>query len=268
LIKKAGYSLHAAPGLTCVTLTQFEFRIVSFLDKKPISAPDSPDRTKAGGPFEHLAPQEIIAVVGSSHRLLVNKYCAYRPMLVLPTAKYAPQTDDLDDSDIAAVWAVVTAFKTPQMVIYNCGVNAGSSQGHKHLQVFPLQTSMSQGLFPGRATSSEQIESNISNVPFIHFVLRITAAATPREIYQKYRRLLNETRTALERAQAGRDYNVVFTADWIVLIPRRTAVWGGPFGANAAGMLGIVTIPNKQQRDQWAELGYTDYLAKLGIPRE
>jgi sulfate adenylyltransferase (ADP) / ATP adenylyltransferase len=189
-------------------------------------------------------------------------------MLVLPSVKYAPQTDDLDRSDIAAAWAVLKEFKTPQMVIYNCGANAGSSQGHKHLQVFPLASLISQGLFPARATSSKHIENKISSVPFKHFVLRITAAATARDVFEKYQRLLIETRKALEAAQAGHDYNVIFTADWIALIPRRTAVWGGPFGANAAGMLGIVTIPTKQQRNQWAELGYTEYLARLGIPQD
>ncbi len=126
---------------------------------------------------------------------------------------------------------------------------------------------MSQGLFPERATSSEHINDAIPNVPFIHFVLRISATATSRDVYWKYCRLLEETRKALDLARAGHDYNVVFTADWIALVPRRTAVWGGPFGANAAGMLGIVTVPNKQQKDQWAELGYTEYLVRLGIPR-
>lgn len=189
-------------------------------------------------------------------------------MLLLPTVRYSPQTDDLNESDIAAAWAVLKAFSTPQMAIYNCGVNAGSSQGHKHLQVFLLPTSMSQGLFPMRANSSERIMNMISNVPFKHFVLRTTADATARDLFGKYQRLLKETRVALERAQAGSDYNVIFTVDWIALIPRRTAVWGGPFGANAAGMLGIVTVPNQQQRDQWAELGYTEYLTRLGIPQD
>ncbi|ERF75605.1 hypothetical protein EPUS_04585 [Endocarpon pusillum Z07020] len=187
-------------------------------------------------------------------------------MLVLPSVKYAPQTDVLNGSDIAAGWAVLKAFKTPPMVIYNCGANAGFSQDHKHLQVFPLPSSMGQGLFPARATSSKHIEDMISNVPFKHFVMRITATATARDVFEKYQRLLIETQKALKAAQTGHDYNVIFTADWIVLIPRRTAVWSGPFGANASGMLGTVVVPSRQQRNQWAELGYTEYLARLGIP--
>jgi sulfate adenylyltransferase (ADP) / ATP adenylyltransferase len=190
-------------------------------------------------------------------------------MLVMPTIKYAPQTDDLDISDITVAWRVLRAFQTaPHMAIYNCGANAGSSQGHKHLQVFPIPSLMSQALFPSRATSFENIESRISNVTFKHYVLRIRMNDAANDVFDKYQLLLKETRAASAQARTGNDYNVVFTTEWITLIPRRIAILGGAHGANAAGMLGIVAVSSKDERDQWAELGYTKYLAKLGIPRD
>lgn len=64
-------------------------------------------------------------------------YCVYRPCLVLHTNAYRPQTEALDETDIAATWAVLRGMETPCMILYNCGVEAGSSQGHKHLQVLP-----------------------------------------------------------------------------------------------------------------------------------
>jgi ATP adenylyltransferase len=69
---------------------------------------------------------------------------------VIPTRNYALQTDDLDLSDINAAWSVLKAFQTPSLIIYNCGINAGSSQGHKHTQVFPLPAHQ---LWPSKATS-------------------------------------------------------------------------------------------------------------------
>ena len=107
---------------------------------------------------------------------------------------------------------------------------------------------------------------NISGVPFKHFVYRLPQAATTADVFELYQSLLTETQHALRKAKAGTDYNVIFTTEWIALIPRRTAVWGGPHGANGAGMLGMITVPNQQQRQQWAHLGLTDYLATLGIP--
>lgn len=81
----------------------------------------------------------------------IQKYCVYRPMLILHTTLFAPQTDDLNQTDIAAAWSVLNAMETPQMIIYNCGVESGSSQGHKHLQIFPRQDSKDFSMWPSQA---------------------------------------------------------------------------------------------------------------------
>ena len=242
-----------SPGESC------RKRILPFLSKKPLLSVSAPERTRAaGGPFQNPRPREVIATYNSSHWLLVNLYCVYRPMLVLPTIKYPSQTDDLDISDITVTWRVLKAFQTtPQMAIYNCGANARSSQGHKHLQIFPISSLMSQTLFPTRATSFENIESNISNVTFEHYVLRIRASDTAKDVFNKYQLLLRESKTVFMQARTENDYNITFTTEWITLIPRRIAILGDAHGANAAGMLGIVAVSSKNERDQWAGLGYT-----------
>lgn len=80
-------------------------------------------------------------------------------MLILHTTLFVPQSDDLDEIDLAAAWAVVRGFETArQMVIYNCGVESGSSQGHKHLQIFPRMDRDGDGdfqMWPGRAEERE-----------------------------------------------------------------------------------------------------------------
>jgi len=69
-------------------------------------------------------------------------------MLILHTTLFEPQTNDLNALDIAIAWAMLKAFSTPHMVIYNCGVESGSSQGHKHVQMFPKQDGKSFGMWP------------------------------------------------------------------------------------------------------------------------
>lgn len=91
--------------------------------------------------------------VGSAHRILLNKFSVYRPMLVLPTVEYEKQSDPLNRSDIEAAWVMLHAFHSDQMMIYNCGVNAGSSQGHKHMQVLPIPDPMEFTLWPSKARS-------------------------------------------------------------------------------------------------------------------
>lgn len=76
-------------------------------------------------------------------------------MLILHTTLFAPQTDDLDVGDLTAAWAILRQLETPQMIIYNCGVEAGSSQGHKHIQIFPRQDSEDFQMFPSKAAAGE-----------------------------------------------------------------------------------------------------------------
>ena len=125
------------------------------LSKKPILQPNDPGRSKSIGPFVDPPEEWIIARFGRSHKLILNKYCVYRPMLILHTTLFVPQTDDLDSTDLAAAWATSRQMNTPQMIIYNCGVESGSSQGHKHIQIFPRQDSEHFRMFPSKATSTE-----------------------------------------------------------------------------------------------------------------
>jgi len=76
-------------------------------------------------------------------------------MLLLTTIEYEKQSSDLNEGDIAAVWAVINALKTEQVAIYNCGVNSGSSQGHKHMQVFPMPDPKEYVLWPSLAKSED-----------------------------------------------------------------------------------------------------------------
>jgi ATP adenylyltransferase len=109
------------------------------------------------------------------------------------------------------------------------------------------------------------ISTDIKHVPFKHYVLRLPAHADANTVYEAYLRLLEPSHEVLARSGEGsRDYNVAMTADWIAVIPRRTSI--GPYGANAAGMLGIVYLPDREERDKWSQLGYTKQLVTFGIP--
>jgi ATP adenylyltransferase len=228
------------------------------------------------GPFINPRPDEVILDhVGPYHRLMLNKFCLYRPMLVLPTRDFALQSDDLDAHDLAATWALLHAYTTFEpLVMYNRGVNGGSSQGHKHLQLFPVPPlepfhGKASSLWPGRATSSEVVADSIAHVPFKHFVLRIPAGATAATVIAMHERLLALTRQAHVDAghDADGDYNVTMTKEWLALIPRTTAgPPDGPFGTSTVGMLGLPAIRDETDRKKWEQFGESKFLAHLGIP--
>ncbi|KAL9135548.1 MAG: hypothetical protein Q9175_003256 [Cornicularia normoerica] len=72
-----------------------------------------------------------------------------------PLRRSRATTDDLDLSDLTAAWAILKQIETPQMIIYNCGVEGGSSQGHKHIQIFPRLDSKVFQMFPSKAKSKK-----------------------------------------------------------------------------------------------------------------
>ena len=109
------------------------------------------------------------------------------------------------------------------------------------------------------------METNISNVPFMHFVLRVPENSPPEQVYTQYERLLKMTKNALKAAGAGTDYNLILVSEWIALIPRRSKGWG-PFVANAANMVGSLWLKSEAQRDEMFERPLLDMLAELGIP--
>lgn len=106
-------------------------------------------------------------------------------------------------------------------------------------------------------------------MPFKHFVTGVEPRSTAHTAYKKYVQLHRLAYEALVASgNSSRDYNVVLSESWIAVIPRRTAGPGGPFGANALGMLGIVVVKDEEERAWWARLGYTKYLKQLGIPHD
>ena len=253
------------------------------MKQKPVLAIDRPESSRKGEPYSATAPEEFVASIGKSHRLHLKKYSVYRPELVLSTTTLGLQTDDLDKDDIRAMWTVLKEFTLfPSIAIYNCGVNAGSTQAYKHMEFIPIPNFM---LWPARANSTtgksffptitnfsnimKDVAADIKLVPFHHFVLKLPVGATADQVFDAYQTVLEHSRQAISVADDGiSDYNLIFTTHWVGVIPRRSAGSMGPLGADAAGMLGMVSIPNSRHRKWWKQLGYTRYLGQLGIPRK
>ncbi|EXJ84268.1 hypothetical protein A1O3_04935 [Capronia epimyces CBS 606.96] len=250
-----------------------EIRYVPHLRRKPIIPSDAPERKTGQGrnPFVNPEPQFVLCAVGPDHLLMLNKFCVYRPSLLLVTRKFVPQSDGLDGSDLAAAWALLRhpSLSRPYMMIYNCGYEAGSSQGHKHMQLweYPAESELGFKLFPEKAESELTIASDIAHVPHKHFVLRLPEGADDACLVQTYGRLLGEVRKAHAAAGGGSAYNVILVKEWMCLVPRRHCGLERGAGSNAAGVVGMVWISDLAERHTWTSPGLKEYYEYLGIPQ-
>jgi ATP adenylyltransferase len=127
---------------------KMNFLISPALSKKPMLAKNDPGRSQSMGPFVDPDPNFVLGSVGPDHTLIFNKFCVSRPMFLLHTKEFQLQSDGLNESDFTAIWALLMSFKSPQMVLYNCGADSGASQGHKHLQLFPAPSPDNCVMFP------------------------------------------------------------------------------------------------------------------------
>lgn len=61
--------------------------------------------------------------------------------------------------------------------------------------------------------------------------------------------------------------NVIMTPEWMCMIPRRRGGKDGT-GAGSLGMLGMLWLKNAKERAHWEELGMTEHLVWMGLPRD
>ncbi|RDW90845.1 putative phosphorylase [Aspergillus mulundensis] len=252
----------------------FEFHISTSLSKKPqngdpVSGHEDPNAKKPEcfGPGSDIGnddPATLLANIHGTHLLVVNKFCMFRPQLLLLTSdSYRRQWEPLDLDDLAAACTVLTSLDaSPQVVIYNCGPRGGASRQHKHLQVLPRPPK----LFP-----DEQSESKA--VPYKYFLrylhdIELRSPEGQNRLFEIYRDLLAEAKESLGGNLEDSDYiphNVALVKEWIMVIPRRSADFEG-VAANTPGMLGSVWLTSEEEMNRWKQIGPRRVLAGLGVP--
>ncbi|RPA81943.1 hypothetical protein BJ508DRAFT_361559 [Ascobolus immersus RN42] len=255
----------------------FRFRQSKALTTKPLTAIHNPKTSK--NPF--LPPDEefIISRPNESHTMILNKFCPLRPMLLIHTNEFESQNNDLNLSDISAVWSTFLELSEgldklnakgreeemegddkELMATYGCGADAGASQGHKHCQIFPKDGPLWPDDVLDKIPVFPQTTTH-SSPPYQHYITRLPPSPTPEKLYEIYLALLQPTK---QHTQA---YNFVLTKDWMLLIPR-TKGKKGEYGVNAAGMMGMVWIKSVEERNAWDESDLTGFLEYCALPNE
>ncbi|KAJ0159029.1 Diadenosine 5',5'''-P1,P4-tetraphosphate phosphorylase 2 [Colletotrichum tanaceti] len=313
---------------------KFEFRITAALKSKPAAVghnaeldnakagadgdPGSPTTATATATPDGQPPHGIefdadgripggdisiegyeIGPVRDTHVLAFNKFCAYRPHLLLMTADgRRRQFEALDGADLAAAREVLVALdghggatargRREYLVIYNCGKNGGCSRLHKHMQVIPAPEAIP--MWPdtadseGSAAAAAAAAGEGQEPPFRYLIHRFAGSSSGDEVggmpsaddlATAYQRMLRQATelipgrdAVVEDDEDGKEvavpHNVILGRRWMVVVPRVTDGVDGA-GVNAAGMLGVVWASEVGTVEKWKRLGPRRVLREVGV---
>ncbi|TDZ18168.1 Protein APA1 [Colletotrichum orbiculare MAFF 240422] len=277
---------------------KFEFRLTAALKTKPAAVQDNAELdSRPPTPGNHTAPpkspqqnaqhleldeegrlpggdisikQFIVQLVNDTHVLAFNKFCVYRPHLLLLAADgHRRQFEALSRDDFAAATDVLRGLaggEQEYFVIFNGGKAGGCSRLHKHMQIMPKPADVA--VWP----DDENLERA---VPYRYFVYRFEDTPGPEELVEEYKRMLKQAAAVVpgreevvEEDEDGRGvvvpHNVVLGARWMVVVPRVKAGVDGA-DANAAGMLGMVWASGEEVTSKWFEMGPRWILGEVGV---
>ncbi|RAL06626.1 putative phosphorylase [Aspergillus homomorphus CBS 101889] len=293
---------------------QFEFHINQSLANKPQSGqglqvsdekatssndgnkPPTPSSKPATfGPGSDLAcptPDLIIATIHTTHILVPNAYCVFRPQFLLLTQdSYRRQHEPLDQADLEAARAVLCALgdDRPYFAMFNCGRTAGASRQHKHMHIIPcsdedidhvVELPTERSRFENGDGAPKQpilpsiLHPRAEDIPFAHFRVSLSASkfrdlAYSKFLHDAYVSLLEEMHTALGGDGECIAHNVILIKDWIMVIPR-SKDRNLDVAVNGAGMVGSVWLDREEMLARWLEIGPVEVLRGVGytLPSE
>ena len=104
------------------------------------------DQSNNEDPFAHPVPELTVLddLNGTgSYQLLLNKFPVVPEHVLLVTKQFESQSDALSPEDLVATYQLLCKMDDEDenkrhMAFYNSGPASGSSQDHKHLQLFQL----------------------------------------------------------------------------------------------------------------------------------
>ncbi|KZL79664.1 atp adenylyltransferase [Colletotrichum incanum] len=231
-----------------------------------------------------------VGPVGETHILSFNKFCAYRPHLLLMTADgRRRQFEGLNSGDLGAAREVLAGLNSSNhgsgqeyLAIFNCGKMGGCSRLHKHMQLIPAPDAIP--LWPDTVASGN---AEGQDPPFRYFIHRFSGSSNGNhsnetgvlpsadvlasaywQMLQQATELIPGREKVVEEDRVGRKvavpHNVVLSERWLVVVPRVKDVVDGA-GVNAAGTLGVVWASEMETVDKWKKLGLKRVLGEVGI---
>ncbi|RDW71211.1 hypothetical protein BP6252_07774 [Coleophoma cylindrospora] len=277
----------------------FQVRFSPALAHKP-KADKPKDSKKPFDPFLDPPPDLLVCELPPQHNIVLNKFAIVPEHFILATKEFKEQTHLLDEADLAAAYACLTAYRGHGTLFgfFNSGEHSGASQPHRHIQFLPVQ-SMKEGTGddvwqPLAESLAAVTPAPDSELPFAYFAERLPQNPRPSELLQIYRLLYENACKAVrlyiaenpgcelqlkdeQDGSAAISYNMGLTDGVMVLCPRisegkiipdQEGNPVGPIALNGTVLAGTLLVKSEAE---WAALKedkskLVSVLAAIGIP--
>lgn len=255
---------------------RFLIRVVANLARKPqCPAPSDSDPAVSRNPFLPYEPQLYVCDAGAGHVCLLNKFNVVDHHLLIVTRDFEHQELPLGSEDFTAWWRCMAEYDS--LGFYNGGTIAGASQTHKHLQLVPLPLAENSPRIPlepllADAPPRPTLDA-AAQLPYRHALVRLNlgseADVAGPELCNLYRELLALTGLAQTVGTDGRlrgAYNLLFTRQWMLLVPRRRECFAS-ISLNALAFAGALLARDQQQLQLLQAAGPMAALLHVADPR-
>jgi len=248
----------------------FQVRIVSNLarkeeEKKDIAKNHGTLKNKPN-PFLPYEDDMFVADISDTHVCLLNKFNVIDHHLLIVTREFEDQEILLTLKDFEAVWTCMAEFDG--LAFYNGGEVAGASQQHKHLQMIPLPMGKNGYRVPVEplfaAARFERELGVVPGLPFEHSFAGLAPdlVSQPSKgaevVFRLYRNMLQTVGLnpsgAPEQTRQSGPYNLLFTREWMLLVPRSEEFFG-KISINALGYAGALLVQDEPQMRMLQEQG-------------
>jgi len=239
----------------------FSVRIVTALRAKDAATagPDRPGGSASADPFAPPDPALVVGAVSPRYLAVLNRFPVLRHHLLLVTRTAEEQALPLDPADFDAVARCLDGIDG--LAFYNSGPAAGASQRHRHLQLVPFPLAEPPAPTPIEPALNEVLQdpgrSTLPAYDFVHAVAPLPATAwqvadradrlarVTGAMALAYRALAARTGLRLRAEGADREYNLLVTRRWMLLVPRSRERFDG-VSVNALGFAGSLLVRDRQ----------------------
>lgn len=256
--------LDTAVELVCDGSVSFVVRVARSLRDKPKAAATGKPQVN---PFLPPEPALTVCSLEPAHTLVLNRFRVVRHHVLVITRAFEPQTEQLSAADLAAAWPVLLAFPRGGLLFLNVGEASGFSQAHKHMQLLPLPLGpeLDAPAVPIEplllAAASPEGVSHVRSLPFWNVCALLPPDATPTELAGVLEALLQNMRSAFPGLLS---YNVLSTARWLMVVPRRAEAGCG-VAVNALAFAGTILCRSAEELAV-VRAGPARILAEAGQP--